>query len=272
MSNSVRSLVRGQSGFTIVETLIVIAISSLLLMSAVLLVAGQQRKVEFSQSAQDIRSIIEQVIAETSAGHYPNSGFNCSATASNITITAAAGAAQGSNTNCIFMGRAIQFGNSGDTEAYVLHTITGYQHNDGSLDAAIPEAVNLDSARTIGQIRNGVRVVGMRYTDGTGTHNISAVAFLQGLGEVDSSTNLVSGSQQMVMAPLRNTNTVTTTNIPTVVNSVNAQLDSGAPLNPSGGVQICLASGGTQQWAQITIGSNNRSLSVKLDYKNSVCW
>jgi prepilin-type N-terminal cleavage/methylation domain-containing protein len=274
MHNNTRSLVRSQSGFTIIETLIVIAVSAAMLMSAIMLVAGQQRKVEFTQSAQDIRSVIEQVIAETSSGYYPNNGnFSCTATASNITIESPPTAAQGSSDRCIFLGRAMQFGNSGNKEAYIVHTIVGYQDNDSSISQAIPEAVDLDSARTYGQMRNGVSVVAMRYTNGATSQPIAAFAFMQGLGDVDASNQILSGSQQVSLHPLDATftNVNQFTNIPTVVNSIN-QLDDTSPVNPSGGVQICLASGGTQQWAQITIGSNGRSLSVKLDYKNAVCW
>lgn len=275
MSNP-RLPVRGRSGFTIVETLVVITISSLLLTSAILLVAGQQRKVEFNQAAQDIRSVIERIISETSAGHYPNSGFSCNATASSVNITATAGPGQGKNTNCIFLGRAMQFGNNGDTEAYVVHTIAGYQHNDGSLAAAIPrlipEGTIFDGSRTFGRLHNGLTVVGMRYINGsTPPDDISTVAFLQGLGEVDSDNNVLSGSQQVMLVPIPSSNAINTATVGSTIADAQTQLRNNPPINPSGGVQICLA-GGASRWAQITIGSNGRSLSVTLDYKSAVCW
>jgi type II secretory pathway pseudopilin PulG len=274
MSNP-RSLVRGRSGFTIVETLIVIAVSSLLLTSSILLVAGQQRKVEFSQAAQDIRSNIERVISETSAGHYPNSGFSCTANSSNVTITVSAVDTQGRNTNCIFLGRALQFGNGGDTGTYVVHTVTGYQHNNGSLAAAIPrlipENAAFDGSRTVSKLNNGLTVVSMRYVSGGVPADISTVAFLQSLGEVDTNNNMLSGSQQTMLVPIPASGTVNTATIGSTVLAAGNQLRNNPPINPDGGVQICLV-GGAGRWAQITIGSNGRSLSVTLDYKSAVCW
>jgi prepilin-type N-terminal cleavage/methylation domain-containing protein len=278
MRNNTRSLVRSQGGFTIVESLIVIAISGALLASAILLVAGQQRRVEFAQAAQDARSVIEQTIAQVSSGHYPDNGnFSCSATGANINFAVSATAGQGTNNRCIFLGRAIQFGNSGNRESYVIHTVAGYQDNDGSLAAAIPElipeAATFDAARTVGKLHNGINVVGMRYVDGVTSANISTVAFLQSLGEVDTNNNMLSGSQQIMLVPVPSSGTVNTATVTTTVAAAQAQLRNNPPINPDGGVQICLASGGTNRWAQITIGSNGRSLSVTLDYKDTAnCW
>ena len=274
MNSDTRSQRRAQGGFTIVETLIVVAVSSVLLVSAVTLVAGRQRKVEFNQAAQDLQSVIRQVASETSAGHYP-SGNNFTCTAPGGTPTIVAGVTkQGSNTNCIFLGRAIQFGNGSSKDAYVLHTIAGYQKNNGSIAAAKATAIDLASARTIGQIRNGLTLVSMRYVDGATTADISGVAFLQGLGAVDRFSNFISGSQLVTVVPFRGNGPVTNATIntiPLMVTAINTQLNSSAPINPSGGVQICLQGGVTDQWALITIGSNGRGLSVTLDYKSSSC-
>lgn len=274
MNSDTRSQRRTQSGFTIVETLIVVAVSSALLIGAVTLVAGRQRKVEFNQAAQDLQSVIQQVAAETSAGHYPSgNNFSCTATASAVTITAGV-TPQGSNTNCIFLGRVIQFGNGSAKDAYVLHTIAGYQKNNGLINAARPTAIDLTTARTVGQIRNGLELVKMRYVDGVTSVDISGVAFLQGLGSVDTNSNFISGSQQTTIIPIRNTGPVTNSSntIAAMVAAINSQVNSGAPVNPSGGIQICLQGGVTNQWALITIGSNGRALSVTLDYKSSICW
>jgi len=273
MKNSTRSQWRTQSGFTIVETLIVVAVSSALLVSAVLLVADKQRKVEFNQAAQDIQAVIQQVASETSAGHYP-SGNNISCTISGGAPVIVNGVtAQGSNTDCIFLGRAIQFGNAGAKDAYIIHTIAGYQRNNGSMVTAAPRAINLDSARTVGMARNGLEAVAMRYVDISGTEPISGVAFLQGLGQVDTNSNYISGSQQATVVPLRNSATTGTNNTLLLVTSINTQIGTtpAPPVNPSGGVQICFK-GGTDLWAQITIASNGRALSVTLDYKSAVCW
>jgi prepilin-type N-terminal cleavage/methylation domain-containing protein len=272
MYKSTRRLVGHQSGFTIIETLVVIAVSGLLLVSAVLVVAGKQRKVEFNQAAQDMQSVIQQVLSETSAGHYSNAGdFSCSANSGGVTINNGT-TEQGSNTNCIFLGRAIQFGNAGKADEYVVHTIAGFQGNDGTLVSARPTAIDRDSARQIDTVRNGLEVVKMRYVDGATSGPISGVAFLQGLGKIDANNNIVSGSQQMSVVPLVNSGSAPSADISDVVNAIDNNLNDTTPVNPDGGVQICLASGGSDLWAQITIGSKGGNNSATLSYKSTVCW
>lgn len=260
---------RSSGGFTIIETLIVLAVSGLLLVSAVTLVAGQQRKVEFSQAAMDIKSSIEQVISDVGAGFYANPGtFSCSVAGGNVSISAAAGTQQGSNNGCIFMGKAIQFGVQGtDPQQYVIHTVAGLQDNTGTLLSAKPVAVDLDSARDRRELRNGLRAVSMTYEEAGISRDIGAVAFVSSLGSRDSSDQLVSGNQQVMVVPVDNTGKVPDTTVAGAVSGINSQLRNAKP-NPASGVRLCLTSGGGRS-ALITIGKDGSSLAVRLDYKNS---
>ena len=261
-----------QGGFTIVETLIVIAVTSFLLSSAILLVAGQQRKVEFTQSAQEIRSAIEQVITETGAGFYPNSGnVRCTVSGTTLSITNTAGTAQGSNTGCIFLGKVMQFGVAGtDPQQYITHIVAGLQDNTGTLASAKPMTVDINGTRATGSLRGGLQAVSMKYVIGATKTDIGAVAFLNGLGSY-SGGQLVSGSQQMALVPVTASGTVPNTNQATVVGAIDSQLrNADSLINPSGGVEICFKSGGTKQSALVTIGSNGRNLSAKLDIKSTV--
>jgi hypothetical protein len=87
------------------------------------------------------------------------------------------------------------------------------------------------------------------------------------LGEY-SNNQLLSGTQQISLVPVRNSGTVAGTDIPTTVAAID-NLET-SPVNPDGGVEICFASGGTEQSGLVTIGSNGRNLSVKLDIKSTV--
>jgi type II secretory pathway pseudopilin PulG len=269
MNDDAPSLGSNNSGFTIVETLIVLAVAMVLFLGAILLVAGQQRKVEFTQGVQDIRSVIEQTITEISTGYYPNSGnIRCTAAGSNLNITNASGTAQGSNTGCIFLGKAMQFGVSGtDPQQYIVHTIAGLQNNTGTLASASPEAIDIASDRVTGELRGGVTVTRMQYIAGGTRTDIGAVAFVNGLGEY-SNNLLMSGTQQMSVVPVGGSGTVPNTNVASVVSAIENLENS--PVNPDGGVEICFRSGGTEQSGLVTIGSNGRNLSVKLDIKSTV--
>lgn len=264
-----------QGGFTIVETLIVLGVSGMLFLGAILLVAGQQRKVEFTQAAQDIQSVIRQNISEVGSGYYPNGGnVRCVVAGNNLNITqVAAGTAQGSNTGCVFLGKVMQFGVAGtNPQEYVVHTVAGLQDGqDGSLLAANPKVVNIDSSRITGQLRNGLTISSMRYVkDGVRT-NIGAVAFLNGLGNFEAGTGLMSGTQQLTLVPVANSGTVPSTTVIGVVGAIDTQLRNADNIvNPNGGVELCFA-GDRGQWALATIGGNGRDLSVKLDIKSADC-
>jgi len=281
--NKTDSTRRTDGGFTIIETMIVLTVSTVLFMAAVILVAGQQRKVEFSQAIRDIQSNIQKTINEVNTGYYPNNGLSCSVSAG--TLVLAAGATnQGSNTGCIFLGKALQFGVTGtDPQQYVTHTIAALQDNDGTIAGARPRDVapgqntnnapDFPNASTTDSLHNGITAVDMTYTDGVGgtPQPIGAVAFVSQLGETDASTGqLLSGTQNIDLVPVVSSLTGPgfQTNTPQVVDAINNRLKD-SPVNPSGGVSICFASGGTEQSGLVKIGGNGRDLAVTLDIKST---
>ncbi len=120
------------SGYTIVEVMIFLAVSAALLFSVMLLIAGQQRRAEFTQALGDLQSGINDVMNDVATGHYiDTNNFTCKApaplaagypdttfdagkkdfvTPSVRPITSSSGGGtQGTNDTCIFIGQAIQF-------------------------------------------------------------------------------------------------------------------------------------------------------------------
>src|SRR5438874_1617208 len=72
---SIRSLLIARSrsaGFTIVEVMIVLAITGLLFLSAAALISGKQNQAAFDQAIQQLQSQIQQTMNEVSVGYYPN--------------------------------------------------------------------------------------------------------------------------------------------------------------------------------------------------------
>lgn len=111
-------------GFTVVETIIVLAVSAALFIAATILVAGQQNQVAFQQGIQEMQSVIQETINQVSAGFYTNRGnFKCTIAGAGITITPGA-AQQGSNTGCTFMGKAMEFGVQGSSpQQYIIYPL-----------------------------------------------------------------------------------------------------------------------------------------------------
>lgn len=55
-------------GFTIVETMIVLAVSGVLFISMVGVIQGQQNKIQFKNSMTDVVSQVQSIIGQVSTG------------------------------------------------------------------------------------------------------------------------------------------------------------------------------------------------------------
>ena len=257
---------RKQRGFTIIEVLIVLAVTAAMFLLAVLSINGKQDTAEFQQGVNDIRSSIQQEIDQVAAGNYTDTGnFTCDGTGGSLVIAKGSGQ-QGSNTGCIYLGKALQFAvKSTSPQQYISYPIAGLQSNTGTLASAAPDAIApgistnkgvFPDASHSSELHYGLNVVSMT----SAGHNIGAVAFISSLGSY-SGGQLVSGSQTLSLIPILNSNLSATEG--STVDAINNNIVS-SPTNPNGGVLICFASGGTKQSGLITIGGGGQQLSVTL--------
>ncbi len=115
-----------QSGFTIVETLIVLVVTGSLFIGAATLIGGRQNRTQFSQAARTVQAEIQQAIDEVSAGYYQSTlEIKCEALATGPQLTTAA-TPQGTNKDCIFLGKVLQFGvHNTDPQVYNIYTLAG---------------------------------------------------------------------------------------------------------------------------------------------------
>lgn len=275
-----------QGGFTIVETLIVLGVTGMMVIGAIALVSGQQNRVQFQQSIQDVQARIQQAINEVGTGYYPtDNNLICQRTSGQVSLSSGS-RQQGTNTDCIFLGKVLQFGvDTANGQDVIVHTVAGLEDNDeGNLERADPTSVarglNTNSSSsfpdlsTSNQLLYGLKTVDMYYfEDATGTRRtIGAVAFVNGLGQYEDS-RLLSGTQQVDVIPVEGSGPPTAGDFITdkrrVVDAINQELHL-SPQNPTSGIRICLASAGTNQSGLITIGSSNRGPSVILDIKSSL--
>jgi type II secretory pathway pseudopilin PulG len=131
-------------GFTIVETLIVLAVTTVLFISAAAFISGRQARTEFAVGIRQVRQQIEQVINETSSGYYPNAGnIKCELSPLRpLKITNVGGTSQGTNGDCIFIGKTVVAGAlSGKPKDLTVYSIAGRR-----LDTTGAEVTNLLSA------------------------------------------------------------------------------------------------------------------------------
>ncbi|HWT56172.1 MAG TPA: type II secretion system protein [Candidatus Microsaccharimonas sp.] len=150
------------AGFTIVETLIVLAVSAILAVSAMLLVAGRQAKTQFAVGANDLKQQLEQIINETRSGYYPGNGdFTCTphTGAGGTPLITGGAAAQGTNAGCIFLGKAVEFGVP-DFQSFATYPLVGNRQDMSNQEVssysaakAVALTSHVDSSKTEGGLQ-----------------------------------------------------------------------------------------------------------------------
>ncbi len=269
-----------KDGFTVIEVIVVLAITGMLFVSAAVMISGRQNRTAFEQSVRKVQSQIQSAIDEVVIGHYPNNGnIQCTATGSGPDINAGS-AGQGTNGDCIFMGRVIQFGVA-DTapEQYKVYTIAGLRTSGGAevktrvqamakliapttADPSIPDEVGeviLEAGLGSGFVQYGTTAA---------PSQSGGFAIWQSLATTSGGT-LNSGAQAAHIGAIPNTTLGMTQQ--EFVDAASASFTT-SPLDDVNGVRLCFVSGSTEQSGLITLGGNNRRLSVTLNIKsNTTC-
>lgn len=272
---------RPAAGFTIVEVLIVLAVTGALFLAAVLLISGKQQVTSFNQSIRSIQTQMQQVVNDVGSGFYQNDGnIKCDKGGSGLLLTSLS-TEQGTNKDCIFIGKVVQFALlSTDPEEFNIYTIVGLSGDSvtpstdlstakarliargtAASDSGIPEVFDTKT------LLYGLTATKMYYRNAAGgkVADIGAVGFtssLANLGAADS-------SQQVNVVAV--TGTALQRDKATGVQNINDNLKT-AVVNPPGGVQICFTGGGTNQSGLLSIGGSGRQGSVDLQiFNNTSC-
>lgn len=279
-----------QAGFTIVETLIVLAITGAMFLSAVVMISGRQAATQFSQGIRDVEAQVRQTMGEVSSGYYPSGqAISCTSTAPDggplIRASGSFVNTQGTNKDCIFIGRVLHFAVANidntptDPQVYNIYTLVGIRTLEeltGSegLQPAKPRLL----ARETGEPANatpdtmfdskklpyGLEVVDMYHgaNPADTAKKIAAIGFTSSLGNLGGADT----SQQVNLLAIPNT--LLNMSKGDGVAIINDNVATGI-LNPEGGVHICLKSGGTKQSALISMGGQARQGDVVVTVKDS---
>ncbi|HET8709295.1 MAG TPA: type II secretion system protein [Candidatus Saccharimonadales bacterium] len=252
-----------RAGFTIVETLLVLAISSAIFLAIIMTMSGRQGKAEFSQATKNIQADVQQTINEVASGSYPSgNNFKCTG-ASGKPVFSASGIDQGTNQDCVFLGKVIQFKVQGTgPEQYNIFSIAGLRACGGAttcttLAGAKPQVIN-------GGGFDVTETKTLSYGLSVKSATAGAVGFISELGSLDDGGNYNSGTQPVDLMPVTGTNI----GMPEsgTISAINNNLTT-SPANPTGGFTVCFQSGNTNQTALMTIGSNGHDLAVKMEVK-----
>ena len=268
-------------GYTIVEVMIVLAVSGVMFIIAANFVSGKQARTAFTQGvntlAADIQSSIESVVD----GEYTDIPLNCNAGSNPMTFTSAGSTTQGTNSACIFLGTLLHFnatnGQSSDIASnYDVLALAGSKTDpilggpltmlSHSYLTAITTphstaASDLTRSHTTPQALdvNGMDITFFDGTGGTGVYNIG---FVQGLGsQTTAPGSYDSGAQTISM--------IGDPGIGTLPSS--AAAISQTSVHTASKAIICLTDG--TRFAHITIGDNGNQLkaTVQLGDASKVC-
>lgn len=260
-----RKRIGGQHGYTIVEVLIFLAVSALLFGSTMTLLSGRQQRVQFTNAVRDFETKVTDVANDVSNGYYQSAGDVKCETAS---LTLSNSGTQGSNKDCIILGRVIKLGFDGNTQQYGIYSIIGKRLNAAGNDVstlaeATPKLLwtGSDSLREKNNLTYGATIECVKYNGGACASGNAAFAFvtrLSGGAKLNSAGGAVTADTYVL--PTINVSTDETVFVGTSLGGL-------TPLT-SNSLTFCLKSGGTDQLAYVTLQNGRVTSTVE---EGTVC-
>lgn len=283
----------GQAGFTIVETMVVIAVIGGLFIMIAGTLSGRQRKSQFTVSINDMQNQVQQLISQTNNGFAPGGNLSCTVSGGKPQITAS-GDAQGTNGACVFFGNALRLGGgSGEYanpyESYTIYPLAAPREVSGDqlVDptttrfAVIAPGVTTNSGAPSRQ-QTKATLFGLQYkwlqykltSGGTTTVSQATPSFVtfaskNTTSDTPGDTNS-SGGEQLGIYLITGGPNGTEGSEGLVIDKLNGA--SGLPaLEQLSFAKLCFASGTTGQSGLISIGDNGSLVTAIKIYDGTTC-
>lgn len=256
-------------GYTIIEVMIVLAVSGVMFLIAASFIGGKQERTSFTAGVSEMASRIQDTIQQVTSGQYSDVGLNCVFTGSNTSVSSGINA-QGTNSSCIFLGKIIHFSehnSAGGSHNYETFSLAGRLVNPTvstpvTLASTYPSAID-PSLTTQQIIPQQLDVSAMKITPLVGSPPVPgppvtnySLGFIQNLGASTGAGSFQSGGQTIVMVYGR---LLATPGISesAAANSLSNSVDYAQQ------AQICVTD--HTQTAELIIGTNNNQLSVDVN-------
>lgn len=258
-------------GYTIVETLIFLAVSAAMFFAAIVLISGQQNKAQFVNAVRDLEAQLKDVANNVSTGYYAHPGdLTCPISGSGLPEPQNGGDVLGSSGNCMFVGVVVKLGNGSGEELTKYSTIpmaglrlaAGTNKDARTLGESKPIAVQ-PSVETK-TLQYGTRIGGVSINGAPFANNNAGIGFYAKLRGTDDITK--GGSLQTDVLTYQGV--AADDVVGTAITAINADtfnydnpVSDGSSLNPNE-VTICLLSGTTNQHAFIRLGGKGGNLTI----------
>jgi len=247
---------RKQNGYTVIEVMIVLSVSSVLFAAAIAGYSRQNSKTQFTNAVRDIEITVQDILNDVSTGYYPNSSeFSCSRSAGSPAtplLDDSSSADQGTNQDCIFLGKAVDLSDG----SFTAYTIVGLR-NDADDEEIPPTNVENAQNRTIpidGTFADhtlhasiNTRIIALPNSANPVTTSSAGFAVVSGFGNGEEGGAGATTSQVSIASIDSSYNFLSAGN--RVVN--NSDLDRD--------IVICIEEAGGDRQASITIGAGAQS-------------
>lgn len=258
-----KSFVTG--GYTIIEILVVLTVTTALFLVVSIMFSGKQGQVEANQSARDLESKIQNIANDVANGYYYN-GISCTGTnnGSNQVSVSSLATSAGSNSGCVFLGKIVSFNSFGST----IYSAVGWQFTGAT--GASPTTSSLSEAKPVLVTVNPEDYTFKYSLAPTHIYDIAsgaeygAIAFMTQLGQASGGSNPLTGSKATLLYGI-NGSTVgdSASQLEAQVNT-----DSNFVLLAQG-VRICLVSGNGKP-VEITVGAGGNQVGTNVLIDNGV--
>ena len=263
------------SGFTIVETMIVMAVTGIMFISVVLLINGKQQRAQFQFAVKDVQTQIRQIMTETMAGYNQLGNNTCSNFGGKPKLATGTTDTLGTNASCVFLGKTIIF--SQDKESFLVAPVIGLRQPittdfQGVFAADLNSSKPILSTDTIASqmmLQFGLTPVAMYVGDDL-AQKVGSVSFVLTPGVKDISPGNQGTTSQ-------NLNIVAVTNGSSLANSIDTERSAVETAMQNGTVSsrdyinstddkvkvsICFNSGTTNQSLLLTIGNGGNGIGL----------
>ncbi len=241
-------------GYTIIEVLIVLAVTGLMFVIAVNFINGKQERTAFTTGVNEMASRIQDVIEQVHDGQYSDIGLMCTPNPTRVDVRPSVTPltdTQGTNSGCVFLGKVLHFP-VGQPEKYDILSIAGNRLDTTTGNVAT--SLSAAGANSVGDLTTTQNTP--QNLDIIKVNPSPAFGFIQSQGSVNADNTLQSGAQSVHLYA-----------------SSFPVSSSGFGAGPISNAYICLTDG--TQYASVNLGTEAGQLSAQVkrygEAKPSLC-
>ncbi len=255
------------AGYTIVEVMMFLLISSALLGSVMTVMSGKQERTRFTTSVESFERKVNDIANDVSTGFYPSAeDFSCTSSNINNNLNFGGAAEQGTNGGdatkggCLFLGKALEFGDGFSPSNYNTYTIVGSKNGTDLATAktqllgtgGAPGVVDKDKILADIEVK---KVVSLEDS----TRNVKGVAIISDFSQTSVLDNKVNGN-------------ATRTTLFEILDPFLANAGKPSPQMhvANKGVAICLQQAAGGRKAAIILGADGGRLSTETRIDNNL--